>query len=319
LAYEFKSAGDVLKYATEGTIAIPGTLTNTGITADADGRKIVPAGTALESNSSGTIIGTGDAAKACTDYTGADAEAILRTDTDVTDGNETASFLIAGSVAGALCPHFKYGSVAALKANGLNLIGSYTQEDNPILTFTAVASTNAANAKVATVSPTLTDGNSYLVAVGKALPPVGTDLTGVAGWSAYTLGTDIAAATASVVVIAEIDGDGVVVKCGYDACVAGATPPVLTFVCTDHATASSTQIASVDPAATGANTYMVGNATVSTLVVPAVGADLTGVSGWAAYTLTDAIAATDEDEMILVEVSTGDIVVKCGQAVAVVA
>ena len=318
MAYQVTPIDNVLMNVAPGSfLAIPGTLTNTGIVANADGRKIVPAGTALESNSTGSILTNGDAAKACTDYTGAQAEAILNSDVDVTDGNVATSFLIAGRIDGALCPDFKYGSIAALKANGIFVEGGYTQESSPILTFAAVASAAVGATKIASVTPTLGDGHSYVVAVDEALPPVGTDLTDNADWTAYTLGNDITADTGDVISLVEIDGDGVVVKGGLDACVAGALPPVLTFVCADHADEGKTQIATVDPVATGANTYMV--AVGDDVDIPAVGADLTGVSGWAAYTLTAGIVATNEELITLCEVSTGDIVVKAGSAAAVVA
>lgn len=89
--------------------------------------------------------------------------------------------------------------------------------------------------------------------------------------------------------------------------------PELTFVCTDHATAGATQIASVSPALTGGNSYLY----KPNAELPSVGDDLTG-QAWAPYTLAAAMPAINGWTITLVEVSTGDIVVKGGQALAVV-
>ena len=89
--------------------------------------------------------------------------------------------------------------------------------------------------------------------------------------------------------------------------------PVLTFVCTDHATAGATQIASVSPVLTGGNSYLY----KPNAELPSVGDDLTG-QAWAPYTLAAAMPAITGWTITLVEVSTGDVVVKGGQALAVV-
>ena len=88
----------------------------------------------------------------------------------------------------------------------------------------------------------------------------------------------------------------------------------LTFVCTDHVTAGATQVASVSPVATGANTYMY-RVNVS---LPAVGKDLTGLP-WTAYVLEAALPAINGDVIVLAEIDADSVVVKRGQATAVVA
>jgi len=220
MSYEVKPYSNILKYA-DDFVTIQGTVTNDGIVADADGRKVIPAGTALESASTKTILGSRDDAMACTDYSGSSAECVLFTDADVTDGDVTATFLIQGQVDGAVCPDFKYGSVAALKALGINLVGAYTQDANPILTFVCADHATEGSTQIATVSPTLTAGSSYVVQVGNAVakPPVGTDLTGDTDWAAYTLADAITATNGVLVTLCEIDADGLVVKCGSSAAV----------------------------------------------------------------------------------------------------
>lgn len=89
--------------------------------------------------------------------------------------------------------------------------------------------------------------------------------------------------------------------------------PVLTFVCADHATAGATKIDSVSPALTGGNSYLY----KPNAELPSVGDDLTG-QAWTAYTLAAAMPAINGWTITLVEVSTGDVVVKGGQALAVV-
>jgi len=93
----------------------------------------------------------------------------------------------------------------------------------------------------------------------------------------------------------------------------GGVPPILTFVCVDGTGANATKISTVSPSLTGGNSYMYAiNASV-----PAVGTDLTGTI-FSAYTLAADIPCVNGQSITLVEVSTGDIVVKAGQATTVV-
>lgn len=126
MAYELKAHDNILKYAAPGSyIVMPVTVTDTGISANSDGRKIIPAGTALQSDESGTIRKDGDDAKKCS--TGANAEGFLFNEVDVTDGDVTGAMLIEGVVDGAKLQSMPSGTVAALKAFGIHVIGTYTE------------------------------------------------------------------------------------------------------------------------------------------------------------------------------------------------
>ena len=126
MAYEIKAHDNILKYAAPGSyVVMPVTVTDTGIVADSDGRKIIQAGTPLESDESGTIRTDGDDAKAC--GTGAQAEGFLFNEVDVTDGDVTGSMIIEGVVDGAKLPSMPTGTVAALKTLGIAVLGAYTE------------------------------------------------------------------------------------------------------------------------------------------------------------------------------------------------
>ena len=72
-------------------VTLPAQVTNTGVDADSDGRKILRAGTPL----------TGDIEKRDTAFTkvnDSSAKAILMHDVDVTEGAENATIILAGCV-----------------------------------------------------------------------------------------------------------------------------------------------------------------------------------------------------------------------------
>ena len=72
-------------------IALPAQVTNTGVTADSEGKKILRAGTPL----------AGDITKRDTAFTktnGSTATAILLHDVDVTDGANNATIVLAGCI-----------------------------------------------------------------------------------------------------------------------------------------------------------------------------------------------------------------------------
>jgi hypothetical protein len=215
MSYAINSVDNILKYADE-VLAVSGTVTYAGITADGDGKKIIPAGTVLESASTGTIRTDGDKAMAITDYTGSSAEAVLAADVDVTSGEATAPIILTGTINGAVIPHLSYGSVTALKGFGINLVGAYTQHANPALTFVCTDHATGGKTQIASVAPTLTGGNTYMVSVGDTVtkPVVGADLTGVVGWAAYTLTDPITATNGELVTLCEVSTGDVVVKCG---------------------------------------------------------------------------------------------------------
>lgn len=72
-------------------VTLPALVSNSGVDADSDGRKILRAGTPL----AGTITARGTA---FTKTNGNTAKAILLHDVDVTDGNGNATIILAGCV-----------------------------------------------------------------------------------------------------------------------------------------------------------------------------------------------------------------------------
>jgi hypothetical protein len=83
----------------------------------------------------------------------------------------------------------------------------------PVLTFTCVDGTGANATKIASVSPTLTGGNSYMYAINSSVPAVGTDLTGTI-FSAYTLAADIPCVNGQSITLVEVSTGDVTVKAG---------------------------------------------------------------------------------------------------------
>ena len=87
----YLSTKGILKFP-DHYVAIPVTVDNTGIVANADGKKIVPAG---------TIVGGGvlaDPTVKVTTQNDADAEGVLFTDADVTYGPAGAAMLVHGFI-----------------------------------------------------------------------------------------------------------------------------------------------------------------------------------------------------------------------------
>lgn len=315
MAYEIKANGNVLKYARPGSyVVIHGSIVSTHVDADSDGRKIIPAGTLVFAGSES--LRKFAVAQKMNDYDGASTEAILCNDVDVTSGIANATFLIVGEIDADYLGELPYGAGAALKANGLSINGDYTEASyNPNLAFSCTPSTTeAGKMKIAAVTPVIGSAHTYMYGVQVNRPAVGDDLSDDNDWAAYTLGTEITVAESITFVLAEVDDDGLVVKCGAAASAPAATPELLTFVCTDHDTAASTQIASVDPVLTEGNSYKV---VVNEDTIPPVGTDATAIG--AAYTLEAAIAAVNAQPILLLEVDGGSLVVGAGVADAVVA
>lgn len=126
MAYEIKAHDNILKYAAPGSyIVMPVTVSNTGVNADSDGRKIIAAGTPLESDGDGTIRNDHDDAKKIA--VAANAEGLLFNEVDVTAGDVTGSMLIKGVVDGDKLPTMPTGTAAILKAFGIHIIGDYTE------------------------------------------------------------------------------------------------------------------------------------------------------------------------------------------------
>lgn len=216
MAYTFNANANILKYAKPGSyVVISGTLANTGVVADSDGRKIVPAGTVLESASTGTIRANGDKAKVCGAGNKDHAEVLLFNAVDVTDGDAPAQFLILGKVDASSVPNLPSNATPVLAAYGIDFTGVVTENPPPVLTFVCTDHATAGSTQIASVTPELTDGNSYMVFVGEvALPKVGNDLTGVSGWAAYTLTNAITATNGAKVTLVEVSTGDIVVKAG---------------------------------------------------------------------------------------------------------
>ena len=86
---------EILKYP-DHYVAVAVTVDDTGITANADGKKIVPAGTIL----GGGVLAdpTALASKAVTTDGVSDAEGVLMNDTDVTYGPASGAMIIHGFI-----------------------------------------------------------------------------------------------------------------------------------------------------------------------------------------------------------------------------
>ena len=126
MAYQISAGTNILYSAAPGSYDVfPATITNDGISANADGRKIVPAGTAVESAESGTFRASFDKVKAC--VTANDAEGILFSDVDVTDGDAVGAVLTRGVVDGSKLESMPTGAGAILKAFGIFIIGTHTE------------------------------------------------------------------------------------------------------------------------------------------------------------------------------------------------
>lgn len=93
---DYTNTKEILKFP-DHYVSLAVTIDDTGITANADGKKIVPAGTIL-----GGFLGnsTNKAKKATTtgDPTASDAQGVLLTDVDVTYGPASGSAVIHGFI-----------------------------------------------------------------------------------------------------------------------------------------------------------------------------------------------------------------------------
>jgi hypothetical protein len=88
----------------------------------------------------------------------------------------------------------------------------------PTLTFTCTDHATAGATQVASVSPVLGGGNSYVYKVNGGLPVVGEDLTGD-NWAAYTLTDAIPVVNGNTITLVEVDGSLLAVKGGQAAAV----------------------------------------------------------------------------------------------------
>ncbi len=91
---DYLNTTTVLKFP-DHFVAILVTIDDTGIVADADGKKIVPAGTVIGGNGGKTLS---DETLLVNVQNAADAEGVLLNDTDVTYGPASGSMIIHGFV-----------------------------------------------------------------------------------------------------------------------------------------------------------------------------------------------------------------------------
>ena len=79
-------------------------VANTGVSANADGRKIIPAGTPVGGSTSVLVTRNTVLTVTNTSATGENAQGVLRHDVDVTDGNANATMIVRGEVDESKCP-----------------------------------------------------------------------------------------------------------------------------------------------------------------------------------------------------------------------
>jgi len=93
-------------------------VTNTGVVAGADGRKIIPAGTPIGSSTSALETRNTILAVTNSSEDGANAQGVLRHDVDVTNATTTAgvtaTMIVRGEVDSSKCPTIASAAKAAL-------------------------------------------------------------------------------------------------------------------------------------------------------------------------------------------------------------
>ena len=89
-------------------------VSNTGVTADSNGRKIIKAGTPVGGTTN--VLQTRNAILNVTNSssTGANSQGVLRHDVDVTDGNANATLIVRGEVDSSKCPTLDSTVITAL-------------------------------------------------------------------------------------------------------------------------------------------------------------------------------------------------------------
>lgn len=89
-------------------------VTNTGVTADGDGRKIIKAGTPVGGTVS--VLKTRNTVLSVTNSSanGANAQGVLRHDVDVTDGQANATLIVRGEIDSSKCPAIAAEAESAL-------------------------------------------------------------------------------------------------------------------------------------------------------------------------------------------------------------
>lgn len=89
-------------------------VSNTGVNADSNGRKIIKAGTPVGGTTN--VLQTRSAILNVTNSssTGANSQGVLRHDVDVTDGNANATLIVRGEVDSSKCPTLDSTVITAL-------------------------------------------------------------------------------------------------------------------------------------------------------------------------------------------------------------
>lgn len=79
-------------------------VANTGVTANAEGKKIIPAGTPVGGTTSALKTRNTVLTVTNTASNGANAQGVLRHDVDVTNGNANATMIVRGEIDSSKCP-----------------------------------------------------------------------------------------------------------------------------------------------------------------------------------------------------------------------
>lgn len=113
---------EILKYGAQDYIARPIMVSATGIIANEDGKKIVPAGSILDKN--GAVVNDGS------------AEGVLLWDVDVTYGDAPGSLVMFGFIDGTKLPNKEISSNAMAAMKLIKFI-DIPNGPNPVITLTA--------------------------------------------------------------------------------------------------------------------------------------------------------------------------------------
>lgn len=89
-------------------------VSNTGVSNNAEGRKIIPAGTPLGATTSVLDVRNTVLQVTNTSALGANSQGILRYDVDVTNGNANATLIVVGVVDSSKCPALEATAKTAL-------------------------------------------------------------------------------------------------------------------------------------------------------------------------------------------------------------
>lgn len=293
--------------------AISGTIKDTGVNANPDGKKIIPAGYPVK-GATNKILKDRDAAVVCGLGDGLLAEVILAAEVDVTDGDQPATFLTRGMLDAKKLPSWPSAAQTTLEAKGFSFVGDVTHYNPPTLAFDLVYDgEEPGKVSITTVEPELaaTGYRAVVVDGPVSYAEVGTVITTVG--ASYTLEASIEAAEGKFVVLYEVDAANKVVKAG-SALVEEPAAPELTFTVVDHTTPGSVMIETVDPELTETG-YIVEVHEDDDFVLNGLGRDLTGGDS---YTLEAAIVAENGNYIALYEVDETDKVALAGVALVAI-